>query len=59
MKVQAGNGWIGFTLASGGDLNGDGLADITGRNDDTGELFFYRGMGNAKFAMKVRIATGW
>ena len=58
-KVQAGNGWLGYTLAAGADLTGDGLADIIGRANWPWALFFYRGLGNAKFAMKVQIAIGW
>jgi len=58
-KVQAGNGWLGYTLAAGADLTGDGLADIVGRDNSSKVLYFYRGQGNAKFAMKAQIATGW
>jgi len=51
-----------YTLASGADLNGDGLADIIGRNDKTGGLFFYKGQGTSgpsMFAPAIQIGTGW
>ncbi|MCL2736353.1 MAG: FG-GAP-like repeat-containing protein [Propionibacteriaceae bacterium] len=55
----AGNGWNGYTMAGGADLNGDGKGDILGRNNSTQVLYYYQGMGNAQFAHKVQIATGW
>ena len=58
-RVQAGYGWNTFTLASGADVNGDGYADILGRNDKTGDLYFYKGLGNAKFASRTQIASSW
>ncbi|MDR0285018.1 MAG: FG-GAP-like repeat-containing protein [Propionibacteriaceae bacterium] len=58
-KVQAGSGWTGNTLAAGADLTGDGQADLMGRQDTTHQLNFYKGLGNAKFAAKVPVDTGW
>ncbi|MDR0285691.1 MAG: FG-GAP-like repeat-containing protein, partial [Propionibacteriaceae bacterium] len=58
-RVQAGSGWTGWQLAAGADLTGDGQADIIGRNNKTGDLNFYKGLGNAKFATKVLVDTGW
>jgi len=58
-RQQAGSGWVGNVLAAGADLNGDGLADIVGRNDKSRILYYYQGRGNAHFAAKVQIATGW
>jgi len=57
-KLQIGSGWNVYTLASGADLNGDGLADILGRYDKTGALYIYKGQG-VGFALPVQIASGW
>ena len=57
-KIQVGNGWLGFQLAAGADLNGDRFADVVGV-DSMGALFFYAAKGGGKFAKKIQIGTGW
>ncbi|MDR1825041.1 MAG: VCBS repeat-containing protein, partial [Bifidobacteriaceae bacterium] len=56
---KVGSGWGAFTLAAGADLNGDGRADIVGRNNATGELFYYQGNGGGSFQGAKKIASGW
>ena len=43
-------------LVSTGDVTGDGLADLVGRDTATGALFRYNGNGNSGFAAPVQIA---
>ncbi|MCL1898725.1 MAG: VCBS repeat-containing protein [Micrococcales bacterium] len=57
-KVQIGQGWGGYRLSAGADLNGDGMADIVSV-DSKGTLFFYAAKGGGLFAKKIQIATGW
>ncbi|MDR1799761.1 MAG: Ig-like domain-containing protein, partial [Bifidobacteriaceae bacterium] len=56
--VQVGKGWGAFTLAAGADLNGDALADIVGRNDTTGQLYFYKSKGGGQFAAASLLNSG-
>ena len=58
-KVNKGSGWGGYTLAAGADLNGDGKADIVGRKNSNGRLYFYRSTGGGGFAAKVESSRGW
>jgi len=59
-KQKAGWGWNGgFTMASGADLTGDGKADIISRQAPTGNLYFYKGLGNANFGVRTQIGRGW
>ncbi|MBP2582323.1 hypothetical protein J3A78_002801 [Streptomyces sp. PvR006] len=62
--VQIGNGWQTYTaLAAPGDLDGDGNADLVGRDhvaDKTyGYLWFYKGDGAGGYAPRVRIGNGY
>lgn len=68
MRKKVGNGWGTYTLASGADIDGydvegwgsvKSAADIVGRDDATGDLYLYSGLGNGMFATKRLIATGW
>jgi hypothetical protein len=61
MRQKVGNGWGSFTLAAGADLDGSSpaLADIVGKDEATGHLYFYKTKAPGKFAMKKLIATGW
>ena len=54
-----GSGWNGYTLASGASLDNDNLADIVGRENATGKLYFYKSTGSGNFAAKVQIGVGW
>ncbi|MDR1823917.1 MAG: FG-GAP-like repeat-containing protein [Bifidobacteriaceae bacterium] len=56
---RVGWGWGTFQLAAGADLNGDKLADIVGRNNATGELFYYQGNGGGSFKAAKLIAKDW
>jgi hypothetical protein len=58
-SVKCGNGWGTYQLAAGASLNGDGLADIVGRDNSNGNVYFYRGLGQGKFATKQIMAAGW
>lgn len=61
-RIQVGNGWGNYTLAAGADLDGNapwGTSDIVGRDDATGKLYLYSGIGGGRFATKKLIATGW
>lgn len=68
-RVKVGNGWGTYTLAAGADLDGYNddtgyhsvktEADIVGRDDATGDLYLYSGLGNGFFDTKRLIATGW
>ncbi|MDR1393639.1 MAG: hypothetical protein LBJ62_06705 [Bifidobacteriaceae bacterium] len=50
---------LGVPVVAPGDWNGDGLADIAGRQNSTGKLYFYRSTGSGAFATKVQIGTGY
>lgn len=61
-RKQVGNGWSTYTLAAGADIdNADayGTNDIVGRDDATGDLYLYSGIGGGWFATKQLIARGW
>jgi endonuclease/exonuclease/phosphatase family metal-dependent hydrolase len=58
-RRQIGTGWqIYNTLLAPGDFNGDGKADLIGR-DDSGDLWFYAGDGTGGYAARVKIGYGW
>jgi hypothetical protein len=67
-RMKVGNGWGTYTLAAGADIDGymDSTsypvkteADIVGRDDATGDLYLYSGLGSGFFDTKRLIATGW
>jgi len=59
-KQKAGWGWNGgYVMAAGADLDGDGYADIVSRQISTGNMYVYKGLGNAKFGTRTLIDTGW
>ncbi|WDM16161.1 VCBS repeat-containing protein [Streptomyces lavenduligriseus] len=58
-RVDIGAGWNVYDkIASPGDMNGDGLADLVGV-DAAGDLWRYDADGAGKFHTKVKIGTGW
>ncbi|MFF9914457.1 FG-GAP repeat domain-containing protein [Streptomyces sp. NPDC013457] len=60
-RVLLGGGWNIYDQLLGiGDNNGDGWADLIGR-DTAGTLWFYAGRGDksAPFAARVKIGSGW
>ncbi|MFB9659015.1 FG-GAP repeat domain-containing protein [Glycomyces mayteni] len=58
--VKVGCGWAGLdALASVGDFDGDGHADLAARRNSDGKLFLYKGNGAGGFASAVAIGTGW
>ncbi|WP_329120405.1 FG-GAP-like repeat-containing protein [Streptomyces sp. NBC_01465] len=59
VKVGA-TGWQQYDLlTSPGDLNGDGRADLVVRQKTTGDMYFYAGRSDGKFAAKVKLASNW
>lgn len=59
VPVVAGTGWAGMSwIASTGDLDGDGRADLWAR-DTSGRLWAYRGDGVRGFSGRALIGTGW
>ncbi|MFI8767953.1 FG-GAP repeat domain-containing protein [Streptomyces sp. R-07] len=60
-RVKIGTGWNIYDQMIGfGDNNGDGWADLLGR-DSAGTLWFYAGKGDKSqpFAARVKVGTGW
>ncbi|WP_371652265.1 MULTISPECIES: N-acetylmuramoyl-L-alanine amidase [unclassified Streptomyces] len=60
-RLKVGGGWQTYNFMTGArDLNGDGKADLIGR-DGTGVLWYYQGTGTpaAPFAARVKIGGGW
>ncbi|MEE1816579.1 VCBS repeat-containing protein [Streptomyces sp. SP18ES09] len=60
-RTRIGSGWQTYTeLAGGGDLTGDGRADLVA-TDKTGALWLYKGTGSATapFAARKQIGHGW
>ncbi|MFD9793451.1 endonuclease/exonuclease/phosphatase family protein [Streptomyces sp. NPDC059070] len=63
-RAQIGNGWQTYTaLATPGDLDGDGNADLIGRDHvldkSYGNLWFYKGDGTGGYAPRVQIGNGY
>ncbi len=59
VPVLAGTGWTSMAwIASTGDLDGDGRADLMAR-DTAGTLWYYRGDGVRSFSGRAAIGTGW
>ncbi|TWG03534.1 VCBS repeat protein [Streptomyces brevispora] len=57
-KVKVGYGWNTYTkIVGAGDLSGDGLADVVAR-DTKGDLYLYKGTGNAAAPLKARVKIG-
>jgi endonuclease/exonuclease/phosphatase family metal-dependent hydrolase len=58
-RIAEGTGWGAVdTLLSPGDFNGDGKADLIGR-DTSGVLWLYPGDGSGGFGARTQIGTGW
>ncbi|MEV4684556.1 FG-GAP repeat domain-containing protein [Streptomyces kurssanovii] len=60
-RVKVGSGWAQYDqLAGMNDVDSDGVADLFARNT-AGELYFYRGTGEAArpFEGRVKVGTGW
>ncbi|MEU1228364.1 VCBS repeat-containing protein [Streptomyces sp. NPDC005828] len=57
-RTRIGAGWNTYNLlASSGDLNFDGKADLVARNS-AGELWLYKGTGNASTPLSGRVKIG-
>ncbi|MEV7419204.1 VCBS repeat-containing protein [Streptomyces sp. NPDC089919] len=46
-------------FASGGDLTGDGKADLVAREAASGSLYLYPGNGTGGFGSRIRVGGGW
>ncbi|MGP3690612.1 FG-GAP-like repeat-containing protein [Streptomyces sp. IBSNAI002] len=59
-RTRAGSGWQGYdAVLAPGDITGDGLSDLLGR-DTAGGLWLHAGRADgATYAAPVRIAAGW
>ncbi|QNA75394.1 N-acetylmuramoyl-L-alanine amidase [Streptomyces sp. So13.3] len=60
-RVKIGTGWqMHNMLVGGSDLTGDGKVDLIAR-DTSGNLWLYRGTGNAAapWAARLKVGTGW
>ncbi|MFD6758054.1 FG-GAP-like repeat-containing protein [Streptomyces roseolus] len=58
-RVQAGTGWQGNdVLLAPGDFDGDGKADLIGR-DTAGALWLYPGDGMNGYGARKQIGSGW
>ncbi|MFK8909887.1 FG-GAP-like repeat-containing protein [Streptomyces sp. YS-3] len=58
-RVKIGTGWKSYLLAAGGgDLNGDGRADLIAR-DSSGVLWLYPGTGKGTLDTRVKLGGGW
>jgi hypothetical protein len=59
--AQLGCGWNPYlgSLASPGDLNGDGHGDIVAINQDIGCLFRWYGDGSGGFGAGAQVGCGW
>ncbi|MYW02148.1 VCBS repeat-containing protein [Streptomyces sp. SID3343] len=56
--VDAGSGWNVYNqIVGGGDLTGDGLADLVAR-EHNGDLYLYQGNGSG-LSPRVKIGAGW
>ena len=61
-RKQAGNGWNTYTLAAGADIDSAdayGTNDIVGRDDASGQLYLYSGIGGGRFGNRQLIAQNW
>ena len=59
--MKIGCGWDPYlgSLASPGDLNGDGAGDLVAINFDTGCLFRWLGNGSGGFGAGAQVGCGW
>lgn len=58
-KVDLGSGWQQYNkLASPGDIDGDGRADLLAANSG-GDLYRYTSYTDGRFKARVKLGTGW
>ncbi|WP_406132380.1 FG-GAP repeat domain-containing protein [Streptomyces anthocyanicus] len=58
-KVDLGSGWQQYNkLASPGDIDGDGRADLLAVNSG-GDLYRYTSYTDGRFKARVKLGTGW
>lgn len=55
--TKIGNGWSGQIIFPG-DWNRNGQPDMM-RIDERGDLYYYQGIGNQRFALPTKIGWGW
>lgn len=59
-RINLGSGWGQCNkLASAGDVDGNGRADLLAVNSSTGTLYRYSSYGDGHFSARVSLGTGW
>ncbi|MFG1806096.1 FG-GAP repeat domain-containing protein [Streptomyces sp. NPDC049040] len=59
-RINLGSGWGQYNkLASAGDTDGNGRADLLAVNTNSGTLYRYSAYGDGHFSARVQVGGGW